>query len=296
MNLFEALKLLPASALNDAPIPASLFGAFRRKSITFFNGLTDEKTIVYWFQSKTFTIDLRLKSQDQTPLAERQGWIGQTIWDDATEQLSWEISDHANFQNHVQWPEPAKLHTVGNCILEFSPSNAYVEDWRQQADQGLYLGLRIQNVIHINTQQDIALDGGLIICGHHMVYAQSRFPDFQAQLKSFPNIFNAIEQGIQATVIESFEVSVSTKNQIIEYSTQSSKIHQSIYLDDFEIIDDQTLRQRKTIQDEVYDIIFKVDIYHPNYHFQRITPLKQSSQNWFDAEKEHLSFHAITTN
>ena len=69
-----------------------------------------------------------------------------------------------------------------------------------------------------------------------------------------------------------------------------------MYLDDFEIIDDQTLRQRKTIQDEVYDIIFKVDIYHPNYHFQRITPLKQSSQNWFDAEKEHLSFHAITIN
>ncbi len=47
MNLFQALKQLPASQEVSGPIPDYLYGAFRRKSISFSNGLTDEKTIVY---------------------------------------------------------------------------------------------------------------------------------------------------------------------------------------------------------------------------------------------------------
>ena len=59
MNLFEILKKIPESQNFVGPIPSYLYGAFRRKSISFFNGLTDENTIVYWFQSRSFTIDFR---------------------------------------------------------------------------------------------------------------------------------------------------------------------------------------------------------------------------------------------
>ncbi len=101
---------------------------------------------MYWFQSKSFTIDLRLKSVTDTPIVERQAWVGYTHSDAQNASLSWELS--SNYQNHTQWPEPATLHTIGNCILEFSPSNAYVEDWRQQASTGLFLGLRLVKAVH----------------------------------------------------------------------------------------------------------------------------------------------------
>ena len=135
MNLFEAIKSLTPTLDLPEVVPSYLYGAFRRKSISLFNGLTDENTIVYWFQSRSFTIDLRLKSQLDTHVAERQGWVGDTVWDQQQQLLSWEVAHYANYQNHVQWPEPAKLHAIGNSILEFSPSNVYVEDWRQQVQK-----------------------------------------------------------------------------------------------------------------------------------------------------------------
>ncbi len=91
MNLLEAIKKLTPTTTQPEVVPSFLYGAFRRKSISFFNGLTDQNTIVYWFQSRSFTIDLRLKSQNDTPVTERQGWIGNTVWDDATQLLSWEV-------------------------------------------------------------------------------------------------------------------------------------------------------------------------------------------------------------
>ena len=49
----------------------------------------------------------------------------------------------------TQWPEPpATLHSIGSCILEFSPSNAYVEDWRQQTRYRFILGLRLVKAVH----------------------------------------------------------------------------------------------------------------------------------------------------
>ena len=68
MNLIQLCSKLNASPMEDFTLPSYLLGAFRRKSITFANGLTDEKTIVYWFQSKSFTIDLRLKEANTTPV------------------------------------------------------------------------------------------------------------------------------------------------------------------------------------------------------------------------------------
>lgn len=296
MNLFEALKLIPTQSAEDAAIPASLFGAFRRKSISFFNGLTDEKTIVYWFQSKTFTIDLRLKNQRDTPLTERQGWIGETLWEPEAELLSWQVAKNGNFQNHIQWPEPAKLHMVGNCILEFSPNNTYVEDWRQQADSGIYLGLRIQSAQHLATGKQIALDGGLIICGQYMAYAQSRLPELQNQLSEYSSLDEAVQLSADTTAtvkaIENFEVSISLANQKINYSTQSFKTGQQMLLDDFEVLDAQTLSQQKMINGELYTVLFKVDTYAPHYEFQRSTTASSACENWYAAEQNHLAFHA----
>lgn len=295
MNLLELCDHLAPTDLSSVTLPQGLLGAFRRKSISFFNGETDEKTIVYWFQSASFTIDLRLKDLTQTPILQRQGWIGATLWDSEQQLLSWQVEAHANYQNHIQWPEPAKLHCIGNCILEFSPSNAYVEDWRQQANQGRYVGLRLDQAIHLESNTPIQLDVGLIICGDLVAYAQSRLPQNQQVLGAFSQLEAAHAAGVDADHINQFEVSVGSLASGVQFSTQNQRLQQPFALDDFEIVDSQTLRQIKEIAGERYALYFKVDMYRPHFEFQTQTATSLNSQTWLTQEAEHLLHHAQAT-
>ncbi|WP_180088335.1 hypothetical protein [Acinetobacter sp. YH12219] len=290
MNLFQALAQLPASQEVSGPIPDYLYGAFRRKSISFSNGLTDEKTIVYWFQSRSFTIDLRLKSQENTPVNERQGWIGNTLWDAEQQLLSWDVKAHSNYQNHVQWPEPAKLHAIGNCILEFSPSNAYVEDWRQQVHEGLFLGLHLKSALDVESHQPLQMDGGLIICDKHVAFTLSRLPADQQTVASI-NISSA--PTMYETLIESFEVSIAVDGLHKYYTTTSSQQDQSLNFDDFKVIDETHLMQNVIINGQAVQLMYEVDIYVPHYAFQRRTDTTTESADWLQNEKQHLLHHAV---
>ncbi|MHA3891642.1 hypothetical protein [Acinetobacter sp. GXMZU3951] len=295
MNLLELCHHLAQTDLSSVTLPQAVLGAFRRKSINFFNGATDEKTIVYWFQSASFTIDLRLKDSKNTPILQRQGWIGETLWDSEQQLLSWQVEAHANYQNHIQWPEPAKLHCIGNCILEFSPSNAYVEDWRQQASQGMYLGLRLDQAIHLESNTPVQLDAGLIICGDWVAYAQSRLPQNQQALASFNHLDQANQAGGDLEHINQFEVSVGSLSTGVQFSTQNQRVQQPFVLDDFEVLDCQTLLQIKEIAGENYALYFKVDMYRPQFQFQTQTATSLDSQTWLTQEAEHLLHHAQAT-
>lgn len=289
MNLFELVKQLTPTTQLSAAIPSYLYGAFRRKSISFCTGLTDETTIVYWFQSRTFTIDLRLKMPTDTPIVQRQGWIGQTCWDEVSQSLSWQLETYANYQNHVQWPEPATLHAIGNCILEFSPSNVYVEDWRQQATSGLFLGLRLKTAIDIDTAQHLEMDGGLVICGQHMAYALTRLPEIQQRVSDI-DFQHAHDSELAA--IESFEVSVGFDGKHKRYSTCSHAINQPFNLNHFEVLDTQHLIQHIMLDDRRIDLIFAIDMFHPEYQFQQCTETLPSAKTWLLQEQDHLFQHA----
>ncbi|MCO8083172.1 hypothetical protein [Acinetobacter lwoffii] len=289
MNLFEVIKTLKPTTPQPEIIPDFLYGAFRRKSISFYNGLTDENTIVYWFQSRSFTIDLRLKSQTGTAVQERQGWIGNTLWDSASQLLSWEVKDYANYQNHVQWPEPAKLHAIGNCILEFSPSNVYVEDWRQQVQHGLFLGLRLKSAFDVQSGQELEMDGGLMICGNHIAYALTRLPEVQSTVAQMD--FKAVEPTV-FTLLESFEVSIGTDSQSKTYSTRSSETGKAFHLENFEVLDETRLVQHVILDGRDIDLIFALDIYQPDYEFQYRTPTTTEAESWLNSEREHLMQHA----
>lgn len=253
MNLFEVIKTLKPTIPQPEIIPDFLYGAFRRKSISFYNGLTDENTIVYWFQSRSFTIDLRLKSQMGTAVQERQGWIGNTLWDSASQLLSWEVKDYANYQNHVQWPEPARLHAIGNCILEFSPSNVYVEDWRQQVQHGLFLGLRLQSALDVQSGQTLEMDGGLIICADHIAYALTRLPEVQSAVAQMD--LKAVDPTVFA-LLESFEVSIGTDGQAKTYSNRTSEIGKAFNLENFEVLNEGSLVQHVVLDDCEIDLFF----------------------------------------
>ncbi|MFN3894642.1 MAG: hypothetical protein ACK4KU_08730 [Acinetobacter sp.] len=289
MNLFEVIKTLKPTIPQPEIIPEFLYGAFRRKSISFYNGLTDENTIVYWFQSHSFTIDLRLKSQTGTAVQERQGWIGNTFWDNASQLLSWDVKDYANYQNHVQWPEPARLHAIGNCILEFSPSNVYVEDWRQQVQHGLFLGLRLQSALDVQSGQELEMDGGLIICGDHMAYALTRLPEVQSTVAQMD--FKAVDPTV-FTLLESFEVSISIDDQSKTYSTRSNETGKAFNLENFEVLDETRLVQHVILDGRDIDLIFELDIYQPDYQFQYTTPTTTQAEIWLKSEQDHLMQHA----
>ena len=289
MNLFEVIKTLKPTASQPEIIPSFLYGAFRRKSISFFNGLTDENTVVYWFQSRSFTIDLRLKSQTGTAIQERQGWIGNTLWDSASQLLSWEVKDYAIYQNHVQWPEPARLHAIGNCILEFSPSNVYVEDWRQQIQHGLFLGLRLQSAFEGQSGQKLEMDGGVIICGNHIAYALTRLPEVQSAVAQMD--LKAVDPTVFA-LLESFEVSIGTDGQAKTYSTRSNETGKTFNLENFEVLDETHLIQHVVLDDHEIDLIFELDIYQPDYEFQYRTQTTTEAESWLKSEQNHLMQHA----
>lgn len=289
MILFEVIKTLKPTATQPEMIPDFLYGAFRRKSISFFNGLTDENTIVYWFQSRSFTIDLRLKSQTGTAVQERQGWIGNTLWDSASQLLSWEVKDYANYQNHVQWPEPAKLHAIGNCILEFSPSHVYVEDWRQQVQRGLFLGLRLQSAIEVQSGQTLEMDGGLIICADHIAYALTRLPEVQSAVAQMD--LKAVDPTVFA-LLESFEVSIGTDGQTKTYSTRTSETGKTFNLENFEVLDETRLVQNVILDGRDINLIFEIDIYQPDFVFQHTTVTTSEAENWLKSEQDHLMHHA----
>lgn len=288
MNLYQLLSQLKPFASTDIALPSYLYGCFRRKSITFFNGLTDETTIVYWFQSASFTIDLRLSDPLIMPVLERQGWIGTTLWDTETQTVSWDIQQ--SYQLHNQWPEPAKLLPIGNAILEFAPSGAYVEDWRQQADEGLFCGLRIYQAQHMATKQNVALDGGYIIAGDCIAYAQSRLPTDQALLDKFSTLQATCGDGyVTESMITSYEVSVAMSKARINFSTQSDLVNQPMNLDDFGFDDDGSLYQYKYIGGQRYKVFFKLDIYQPHFTFINQSPATSAALNWFHQEQTHLT-------
>ncbi|EJL32978.1 hypothetical protein [Novosphingobium sp. AP12] len=292
MNLAALLERLPRKGIEDLDFPRNLLGTFRRKSISFCTGATDETTIVYWIQSRSFSIDLRLSDAATTPLTERQGWIGDTQWDEAARQLSWQIE--RSYQPRNQWPEPAVLSFIGNCVLEFAPSGAYVEDWRQKSSSGPYLGLRLVSMINEATGEESPLDGGLVIAGEHAAFAQSRLPAVDEALRGVSSLEDALAAGtVSEAEIESYEVSVAIGGRAITYSTQPCRVGELIASGDFSIRSDGKVAQERIVGGELCALLYEVDVYEPEFTFDTRTSSTEAALNWLEAEKCHLARHAV---
>ena len=291
MNLAQLTGQLTATGLKGLAFPSYLLGSFRRKSITFSNGLTDETTVVYWFQSRSFSIDLRLSDGAQTPVSIRQGWIGDTLWDDRQELLSWHIVQ--SYQPHNQWPEPAKLHPVGNSVLEFAPSGAYVEDWRQQSASGPLIGLRLKAVRNERTGTLLPMDGGLIVAGAHAAYAQSRLPDVEQRLRGASGLEAAVTHGLaSAAEVESYEVSLALNGNIIRHSTCSARYGQALHLDDFDVLSDGTIMQSRIVAGEPCTFLYTLDVFVPEFAFTCRSVCAPTAEQWLHDERTHLMRNA----
>jgi hypothetical protein len=291
MTLAPLLASLAPTGLADLAFPRPLLGAFRRKSISFCTGVTDETTVVYWFQSRSFTIDLRLPDGPATPVALRQGWVGDTVWDADQALLSWEVA--RSYQPRNQWPEPARFHFIGNSVLEFAPSGAYVEDWRQLATSGPYLGLRLIEMTDAATGDRHAMDGGLVLAGEHTAFACSRHPRLDAALGGVESLEEALAQRIASEAeIESYEVSVAIGGDRVTASTQPHRLHQPIVTEAFTPERDGSLTLPRVIGGVHSLLRFVVDHYVPEFTFDTYSASTPEALAWIEGERAHLLRHA----
>lgn len=292
MKLAELLELMPSHDFDSVAFPRDLLGAFRRKSITFCTGVTDERSVVFWFQSRTFTIDLRLPDGAATPLLERQGWLGDTQWDEQTRQMSWSV--RTSFQPRNQWPEPASFSFIGNCVLEFAPSGAYVEDWRQQCSRGPLVGLRLVSMLDETTGQTMPMDGGLILAGEHAAYTQSRLPDLEQTIRNAGSLQRALEdQAATQREIESYEVSVALGGAAITHSTRSEQLGQQVTSGEWAIDHDGSITLAKPVDGMPCRLRFALDLCQKDVTFGRETTATSQAREWMQRERDHLARHAV---
>lgn len=291
-------------------VPDWMLGFYRRRAISFADGLTDTRTHVCWFQSRNFTIDLRLPLEhQQVPakplaacsveelqrLANYEGWQALCAWEGET--LSWHGG--TSLQVHNRWPEPAVLKRIGNCMIEFAPSGAYVEDWRLQSSApGALIGLRL--VVERELESGVVRHrgGGLILCGDHaaMVIGRAqplegeqegaqlrdlvaRFGDDPVWLNRAFNVETSVAEG---SIADGYQVTLSTCAQRVGQPL--------ISLEGFELeVDGAHVTQRLLIDGRACERLFIIDTLEPCVSFAQATGLSGSAEQWYARESPTLS-------
>jgi hypothetical protein len=185
MTLEEIAAAHPQT--NTLRVPTWALGCVRRRSITFATGVEDQATRVFWVQAHGMTGDIRihparpqlspgtdfatLDREALVLLASVEGGVATTSWADPV--MSW--AGWIGFQPYDKYPEPGIMRRIGDCMIEFAPSGAYVEDWRFLPSQpGLLAGLRL--ISETDTKDDTYVRaGGLVVAGDHAIRTLGRY-------------------------------------------------------------------------------------------------------------------------
>ncbi|WP_374962300.1 hypothetical protein [Spongiibacter tropicus] len=290
-------------------MPEWMLGYFKRRSISFANGDTDTRTHVCWLQSRNFTIDLRLPVDEEQVAAKArrdysaaelramgnyEGWVADSVWDGET--LSWQ--NEKALQLHGRWQEPAYLKRVGNCMMEFCPSNVYVEDWRLQPSQpGPLIGLRLLQETNLSTGEQYSRDGGLIICGDYAALVLAR-PEAISD-KSDNALREKAEQAVGDAAalaqLFNFETSVASgslaQGYTVELSTCPERQGQTLLsLDGFSTTANSRELTQRIAQQDGRDIErrFVIDTLEASCAFPQFTQTSAQANQWFERERETL--------
>ncbi|MDF1763214.1 MAG: hypothetical protein P1U57_07385 [Oleibacter sp.] len=306
MHLKQLLEQYSHTAATG--IPEWMIGCYKRRSISFANGMTDAKTHVFWLQGRNLTIDLRLPQitdQIQKPwqsctqqeihqLANYEGWFADTKWEHQI--LSW--SGGTSFQIHNRWPEPAILNRVGDCMLEYSPNNTYVEDWRLKSRKpGPLVSLELLEETNLTTGECRHRRGALIINGDWAGLVLGRAEEIITDVENVQirNLLkqNDYEPDLCAQVFN-FETSVAQGNLDagfkITHSTKASRLDQSLFtLEGFEF--DQAKNEIIHTFDDNDEIVqrrFIIDTFESSFNYHPTTAWVAESKHWFEQEHQTL--------
>jgi hypothetical protein len=305
MNLLELATRYPQRA--EGGVPDWMLGHFRRRTISFADGRSDERTQVHWLQSRTFTIDLRLPDAPALPvrawqdydaaelrqLANHEGWVADSVWENG--YLSWHGG--VSLQLHNRWPEPAQLQRIGNCMIEFGTSGAYVEDWRLQASSGPLVGLRLVEECDAESGEVLQRGGGLILCGEQLGWVQGRaIEPGESALQLRERAERARGDGEALAALFDCETSLAYADEQgcyqVALSTVPARVGQSISLEGFELPGAGRVCQHLQRTDGRAVVrTFIIDTLEPDWRAELATPSTDEAQRWFAAEGETLSRH-----
>ena len=290
-------------------VPDWMLGFFKRYAISFADGTTDLDTHVCWLQSRNFTIDLRLPlAADQAPpkplwacttadlqrLADHEGWAAESEWDGRV--LRWHDTE-ASLQLLNRWPEPAILHRVGNCMVEFCASGAYVEDWRLQPSRpGPLVGLRLTEEREVASGRLRHRGGGLIVCGEHAALVRGRpAPVAAAAGKHLKALVEAAEGDLpRLQRLFDFETSVArgslAEGYAVVHSTQPLRVGQPLLaLDGFDFLPGDGnapagVRQRTVVDGVAVERHFGIDTLEARVDFPQATGITPEAADWYRRE------------
>jgi hypothetical protein len=137
-------------------------------------------------------------------LASVEGGTATTSWCDETEIMSW--ADWVGLQPYDKYSEPGIMRRIGDCMIEFAPSGAYVEDWRfQPSRRGPVFGLQLVDETGLDGRVK-PRKGGLVVAGDYAILSIDRrqaLPDgIKAQdfVRACSDPLTALEQVLDCSV------------------------------------------------------------------------------------------------
>lgn len=313
MDLLELCSLHSTSPASGR-VPPWTLGCFRRRSITFFSGESDDTTLVIWLQSRGLTADLRLPADRPRPasraavsdlplaellrLTEVEGGVSPTRFEAAAVAgvglagtLQW--PDWTAFQLHAKWPEPGHVRRVGDCLLEFAPSGAYVEDWRLQASgPGPLVGLSLLEERDPQTGSVLHRGGGLVIAGDHALLVRGRPEPLPPAARLSELVARAArEPGLLDRVL-SFEASYARRDAsgryVIEASTWPWREGRPLLSLGGFAVQDGLVMQRARESGHAVERRFQIDTLEPSYEDWLATPATAAAAEWLGAETSLL--------
>ena len=324
MHLFELGQLTRVKC--DQGVPDWALGCFRRRSITYYSGRVDETTEVLWLQAGGLTADFRLSPTVRTAqaaaraklrpsppsltpaealtrfslaelvvLAGVEGGISRASWDG--EHMHW--SDWVSFQTHAKWPEPGRLQRVGNCLIEFAPSGAYVEDWRiQPAGDGPLIGLSLIDERELDSGKPRHSGGGLSVCGDHAAFVRGRAVGLTFEDGSAGRIDEFVRRSVgePARLQRVFEFDASYARAdaagefVVSVSTLPWRVEQRlIELDGFTYDAPRDLLvQRVEERGIAIERRFTIDSLEPRFVAAESTAPSAEAEHWFERERQGL--------
>lgn len=247
MTLLDIARRNPT--LPDPAVPDWTMGCFRRRSITFYSGETDTETRVFWLQSGRLCADFRFGLPGHV-----EAGVAHATWDGS--RMRW--SDWTALADRDKWPEAGELRRVGNSLIEFAPSGAYVEDWRLQPHEpGLLAGLRLVDETDRETGTILHRGGGLLVCSDHVAVVRGG-PTFAAAYAAAGRTILQYGEGDTGWSLDGFALSP-------EGLTQDLMIH------------GRATRRRYTIDTLIAD-----------YSFPLVTAVSEAGSRWLGQESATL--------
>lgn len=281
--------------------PDWLLGCFQRRSITFYSGACDTDTQVFWLQARGLAADFRIPTCAVGPeeaLRQRtnfEGGLSRTAWDGHA--MRW--FDWTSFQLHDKWTEPGLLRRVGDCVTEFAPSGAYVEDWRfQRSHPGPVVGLRLLHEKEAESGTVTHSGGGLIVCGDHAALVRGRTRNLHG-LGRLSDIAQDASRGASRDTeffkdLFAFEASYAAMDASGEYkiqlSTHPARVGEALSVTDGFSFDPETELVTQRLRDGDVDLerVFSIDTLEPNWLFSSATEVSTEAEEWLHRESDTL--------